>query len=394
MNAATGKTKVLFVVHRMSIGGVQRSLLSLLNALDYDRFDVTLYVRRDQCELLPQVDSRVGKIVINRDATHHYRRPYAVLLSAAIRIVKAVGSDPSRLKERLDRYIRESRMRHEKRAYFSGPEEPDLAVSYIQGYTAQFVAEQIPAKRKIVFYHADDDDLHALHERIFPSFDKIVTVNEGCAAMLRSNYPDAADKICVLHNYIDPQRVRQQAKAYEIEREKDKIALCTCGRFSPEKGFELALDAAQILKRNGIGFLWYFVGDGPQRAALEQKRAELGLDDEIRMTGMLEDPYPYLANCDIYVQPSLQESYGLTIAEAQILAVPVVTTATVGGMFHVKDGDTGLIAETTAAGLAETIGMLIGDSALYGHIRQTLRQTDLQRDIDDFKQEICDVLSF
>ncbi|MBQ6021146.1 MAG: glycosyltransferase [Clostridia bacterium] len=388
------KRKLLFVVRRMNVGGVQKSLLSVLNVLDYERFDVTLYVREDKCELLPKVDPRVIRVIVNRDRTRYYRKPYAVFLYVLLKITSVLGVGGEKVKAELDRYVIEGRMRYEYRQYFSDGPRYDIAVSYFQGYTAKFVEKYVTAERKIVFYHGSVDERHALHEEVFPAFDRIVAVNAGCRDVLRSLYPDAADKICYIENCVDAGRIRSEAKLYDVNRPEGITVLCTCGRFSPEKGFDLALEAAKTLKENGVSFLWYFVGDGPDRIMLEKKRAELGLNDDIVFTGLSDNPYPYIDCCDIYVQPSREESYGLAIAEAQILGKPVVTTATVGGKSLVSDGKNGLIARVSAESLAEKISDLIENRDLYVKAEAYLRQTDYKRREDTFRTSWDELLHF
>ena len=387
------KKKLLIAVHQLNVGGVQKSLLSALRALDYDRFDVTLYVRKDRCELLGQVDPRVGRIIVNKDLTRYYRKPRAVWLYLLLRLRELTGRNAQAAKARLDRFVTESRMAYEKARYFSDGTRYDVAVSYIQGYTAQFVVKHVPADRKIVFFHGSVDEEHALHETIFPAFDRIVAVNVGCRDVLRKLYPSVAGKIDYLENYVDARQIRADAAAYAVDRAGRKTVLCTCGRFTPVKGFDLAVEAAALLRDRGADFLWYFVGDGPERAALEQQIAAYSLASDIIVTGMKENPYPYLAGCDIYVQPSREEAYGLSVAEAQILGRPVVTTATVGGKSLVKDGETGLIAPVTAEGLAEKTFILMNDPALCKKVRDSLSGADYDRKTEAYRDAWARLLS-
>ena len=387
------KQKLLIAVHQMNMGGVQKSLLCALRALDYDRYDVTLYVRKNRCELLNQADPRVSRIIVNDDKTRYYRKPRAVLLFLLYRITELLHFNYLPSKRKLEKYVTDRQMQYEKKHWFSDGTTYDIAVSYIQGPTAQFVEKYIPAKKKIVFFHGSTDESHALHETIFPQFDKIVAVNSCCRDVLRSLYPTVAERIDYIENYVDAAAVREEAKAYEIGRKEKPIVLCTCGRFTPVKGFDLAVEAAKLLKKRGFDFIWYFVGDGEQRAAIETQINNVGLSDKIHITGILKNPYPYYAGCDIYVQPSREESYGLSIKEAQILCRPVVTTATVGGKSLVQDGETGLIAPISAEGIAEKIAALIEDEALCAHIKNVLKQKDDTAEADAYRKAWAKLLS-
>lgn len=387
------KQKMLIAVHQMNMGGVQKSLLCALRALDYNRYDVTLYVRKNRCDLLEQADPRVNRIIVNNDKTRYYRKPRAVFLFLLYRVAELLHLDYLSPKRKLETYVADRQMQYEKEHWFSDGITYDVAVSYIQGPTAQFVEKYIPAKKKIVFFHGSTDENHALHEEIFPRFDKIVAVNSGCRDILKSLYPAVAERIDYIENYVDAAAVRKAAEAYEIDRKAKPIVLCSCGRFTPVKGFDLAVEAAKLLKEQGFDFIWFFVGDGAQRTAIEAQIKSRGLTDTIHITGILENPYPYFAGCDIYVQPSREESYGLSIKEAQILCRPVVTTETVGGKSLVEDGKTGLVAPITAEGVAAKIAALIENEPLRARIANKLKQTDDSAEAEAYRRAWANLLS-
>ena len=77
------KKKLLIVAHHMTIGGVQKSLISALKALDYNNYDVTLYLRKNRTDLLPFVDERVN-VIVNTDPNRYYRKPYAIFLQVTV----------------------------------------------------------------------------------------------------------------------------------------------------------------------------------------------------------------------------------------------------------------------------------------------------------------------
>ena len=120
------------------------------------------------------------------------------------------------------------------------------------------------------------------------------------------------------------------------------------------------------------------------REALE-KQIDASLKDNIHITGLLENPYPYIAQCDIYVQPSYEEAHPLAILEAQILCRPVVSTATAGGKTTISDGETGVLAAITAESLAEKIDEMINDRALRERIGENLGKFDWAMDKKRFR---------
>ena len=382
------KRKVLFVVHQLNLGGVQKALISALNALDYSENEVTLYVRKNRTDLLPQVNRNVSKIIINQDTTKYYRKPYAIWLQLLLKI-----NNSQKTKQKLNDYIISSQMKYEKERYFSDDVEYDLAVSYIQSYTAKFVDENVKAKRKVMFYHGSTDEFHDVNEKAMQHFERIYCVSKGAQKAVQGFYPQYADKIDCLENYVDAESVRQKANEFVPDYPNDKLILCSCGRITPVKGYDLAVGAAEILKQNGLDFKWYFVGDGVVRPKIDTLIPEKQLEDYIEITGLQDNPYPYIKSCDIYVQPSCEEAHPLSIIEAQILGKPIVSTATVGGQSIINDGENGVIAEINAESIAQKIIFLYQNKALHKSIKKNLAKIDYTKDYQRFCKEWRELLA-
>lgn len=374
------KKKILFIAQHLTVGGVQKSLLSLLSIIDYDRYDVTLYVRKNRTALLPEVDKRC-EVIVNDDKTHYYISPKTAILQIA-------GS-----KRKAEERVRKKRRENEIGRHFEG-RRFDAAVCYVQGYTADILPD-IPADRKILVWHSSVDEAHELHERLFSEIDSIVTVSDRCRDILAKLYPDHEKKISCIYNYIDAENVRALAnEAVELKASAEgKTVLCTCGRVTRVKGYDLAVEAASEIKKQGIDFVWYFVGDGDLREEISAQLSEKGLDDEIVITGMLSNPYPYIGYCDIYVQPSYEESYGITIAEAMILSKPVVSTETEGGIEQITDGVNGVLTQISARGLAGGIKRLVNSPELMNEIKTKLDSVDHTKEKDDIRARWEEVFS-
>ena len=140
------KKKVLIAVHQLNLGGVQKALISALNAIDYSKNDVVLYIRKNRTDLIESVNKNVSKIIINKDNTKYYRKPYSLLLLIKLSIAILFGKNTSEMNKRLNDYIVDLQMKYEKEHYFSDDTIYDVAISYIQSHTAKFVSENIKAK--------------------------------------------------------------------------------------------------------------------------------------------------------------------------------------------------------------------------------------------------------
>lgn len=381
------KRKVFIAIHQLNLGGAQKALISALNAIDYSENDVTLYVRKARLDLLPLVNENVSEIIINEDLNKYDHKPYSLCLEILSRVCAALHKDHSHMDEKAREYIIRCQFEYEKKHYFSNNERYDIAVSYIQGYTAAFVAENVNAKKKVMFYHDSTDSLHELHNEVMERYDKIYCVSKGAQKAVQGFYPQFAEKIDCLENYVDAEKVRADAEEFTPDYPNDKLILCSCGRITPVKGFDLAVGAADILRNKGLDFKWYFVGDGVDRPKIEALIAEKNLQDYIEITGLKDNPYPYIKHCDIYVQPSYEEAHPLSIIEAQILCKPIVSTATVGGQSVIENQKTGVIADINPTSIAEQICVLSNDSELQEGFKQHLVKKDYSKDHHRFCDE-------
>lgn len=381
------KKQLLFVINHLTVGGIQKTLISALKVLDYDKYDVTVYLRKNRTDLLPLIDKRAN-VIINQDPNKYYRKPKALILQALVEFNKLIGSKKKaeELQKKLVALINSYCMNYERKTYFKD-QKYDIAIAYANGYPAYFVADYIEADEKIIFFHTSTNDLPEIHIKFITKFDKAVAVQDGLVSLISEWYPCLSDKIRVVENFVDADALRQQSLEAKIETPENKTILCSCGRFAPVKGFDMAVEAAKQLKSNGVDFIWYFVGDGPERNNIENKISKNGLENNIIITGIKQNPYPYMAACDIYVQPSYEESWGLTIAESNRLYKPVVSTATVGGCKLIENCKNGIVCEINPDSIAENITNLINDKEKYNDILNNLKSTDYSKDFDKYKEQ-------
>ncbi len=386
------KKTILIVAHHLTIGGVQKSLISTLKALDYDKYDVTLYLRKNRTTLIDYVDKRVN-VIINNDKNHYYRKPATFFYQLLIPICKFLNlkKQGKYFNEKLGFLIQKYSMNYEKNTFFQN-QKYDIAISYVQGYEALFVADYINADKKYVYFHTSTNDLPNVHNKIIDEFDKIICLHENQRKLILKWYNVDEKRINLISNFVDTDMIKTQSKEYSVQAGNDCVVFCSCGRFSYVKGFDLAIKTAKILKEKNINFKWYFVGDGPERNNLEKLIDECNLQDNIVITGMQTNPYPYMSCCDVYIQPSYEESQGITMLEALRLNIPVISTATVGGYSVIENGYNGLISEINECDLADKITTLVKDKILYNKITDNLKNIDYTKEFEIFKKQWSNLL--
>lgn len=374
------KKNIIFVISRMAIGGSQKSLVNALCSLDYDRFDVTLYVRENKTELISELPSDV-KVIVNTNKRRYEHTPYTLYLYFLIRFFVLIGKKDlaNQLDTKSRNYIVKRKMNYEKKHYGEILNQKyDIAISYLQGYTCKFTYDCVTADRMICFFHNSTDALPDIHKEYLKRFDNVVVISEETKDFLSKRYPEINDRILVIKNLINIEDIIEKSKKKTINRENVITYLCTCGRMSPEKGYHLAVEAAALLKKQNYNFRWFFVGDGPEMSKLKKEAGEHNLSENILFLGSQDNPYPWIAQCDIYIQPSYEEAQGLTMMEAQILHKPVVSTRTVGAKTIISDYQTGLLCDINAEALCDSIARLIDDKALCNRLTENTKNIDYQ----------------
>lgn len=358
----TDKKRILIAVHSLSLGGIQKSLIEALNVIDCEKYDVELFVLQNKTQLLCEAEKKVKTTVCN-DRRRLYKNPMYLLpdlLSTVLRKIGAEKAGEKVYRANRDR-IGKSRAKYAYKKYFSSDPKYDVAIAYAPEYTAFFVDKYVNADRKFVFFHSSIDENEKIHKKVFPHFDKIIAVNESCADMLKDSYASLSEKICCITNYVSPEKIRLSADEEENTVVTSGFNICSCGRLSYEKGYDIAVQAAKLLCDEGLDFHWYFVGDGTEREELCRNIEKLGIEKYVTITGMKRNPYPYINGCDIFVQPSRNESFGLTILEAMILYKPVISTRTDGGKRLVCDNVNGMLCDISADDIAKKI-MLVHEN--------------------------------
>lgn len=382
------KKELLFVTHHLTVGGVQKSLISALKAIDYDQFNVTLYVRKNRLDILDYIDKRVN-VIVNQITRHYYRNPCALKLQIQIRFCELLNKKQKKdvLKQQLSNYLSEQMMKDEARLYFSGIKY-DIAIAYVQSLTALFVSQYVNADKKIVFYQGSTDECHDVNEVALPLFDKIAVEHDDIKQLMMKWYENLRDdQFYILENYTDYKLLKQQSREYAVKTFEDKTTLCTCSRFTLVKGVDLAIEAAKTLRKKQVEFIWYLVGDGPEMGTIQALITKYNLEEYVLLPGMQKNPYPYMAACDIYVQPSREEALSISMLESQMLCAPMVSTKTAGGLAMIQEGVNGLLADINAESLADTIEKLIKNDDLRNSIKEYLRSIDYSEEEIRYKKD-------
>lgn len=374
--------RLLFIIDSLRSGGAEKSLISLLPLIDYACYDVELLIfdRGGVYEKYVPQDVRI----LDYDL-------YKSSIGGKVKEVfcHALLSPQLRLNKR--RHGAEIHWCTIHRAYHELPGQYDVAIAYQQGVPTFFLATKVNARKKIAWINADvfeaGYDMDYCRQ-FYEKLDHVVPVSEKLLDKLSKETPWIKDKLYCIYDIINPEMVTRMAQESvdDISNEGGVFSIVTVGRLTKPKNHFLAVETARILRDRDIKFKWYFVGEGELRSAIESKIVDLGLKNNVFLLGFKENPYPYMAAADVYVQTSSFEGFGMTIAEAKILHRPVVSTNFDVVKDQIVDGQNGLIAEMTPESVADKIVGLLQNEGLRRKIISNLEQETNTSAITEIKK--------
>ncbi|KMY51890.1 glycosyltransferase [Peribacillus loiseleuriae] len=371
------KKSILISVYDMEIGGIERSLVNMLESFDYAQYNVDLLVfehRGDfmnlipnKVNLLPQIDKYTvfRKPVIQCLKEGHYSVTLIRTMSRYVANIKA----KARNLEEGSGYI-QMQLTSKYSSYFMPKQKKqyDVAISY--AWPHDVLSNRIDAKKKIAWIHTDYSKLeidNKIDFEMWNRFDYIASISDECTHSFLTTYPLLKDKVILIENITSPGFIQSMAED-EItlnDKHNDTFTILSVGRLSYVKGFDLAVKALRLLHDKGFtNMKWYVVGYGGYETELEELIAKNNLEDSFVLLGKKTNPYPYIKACDIYVQPSRYEGKAVTVTEAQILGKPILITNYPTSGSQVEDGVDGIICDLSAEGIAGGIERLFMNEEL------------------------------
>lgn len=387
------KKRIFISMHYMEIGGAEISLIGLLHAFDYSRYDVDLFIHSHRGELMSQIPNEVNLLPEIPEYAQIERPIAQVLKDGFWRIALA------RLKAKWQ-YKKYARTTHPKDGaaifqYIDNAVLPflpslekfgtyDLAISFLMPHG--IVLNKVDAKKRVAWIHTDYthiDTNATLEEPIWEGYDHIAAISEEAAKAFLTIHPSLQSKVIVVENILSPAFVRERAKACEekeIEKEmprKDgETILLSVGRYTAAKNYDNVPDICRRMMNNGINVKWYIIGFGGDEELIRQKIAEQGMEKQVILLGKRTNPYPYMQRCDIYVQPSRYEGKSVTVREAQMLCKPVAITNYTTAVSQVQNGVDGVIMPLDNEGCANALAAFIQDKEKQATITAYLQQHD------------------
>lgn len=387
--------KLLFVMPSLYGGGAEKSLVNLLNLLDYSKYEIDLLLFKHEGLFLGQVPKEVN--VLQTPISLKYS--FATLDKEALNNIEAI-------KAGVIRYIgtvicklfykeREKQARWECFYTYSINRlkgQYDVALAYLQGEASYYVIDKVVASKKYIWIHNDYDKMEgsdSFNKKYFKKANGVISVSDRCVEILKRTFPDLKNKFYMLPNLTSATFIRKLAtESFPKEYVEGVPVLLSIGRLTRQKGFDFAIEAAAILKGKNILFKWFIIGTGELEKQLKAKINEKEVTDYIILLGARENPYPYIKNCDILVQTSRWEGKSVVLDEAKILCKPIVVTNYPTVYDQIDDGKEGMIVSMNTEDIADGIQKMLEKEELrngfskYLEVHEYGNQDEIQKYID------------
>lgn len=359
--------KVLIASFDMEVGGVERSLISMLNNFDYVNNEVDLMLYSHTGDFMPMLNDKVNLLdEINQYSTFRKSIEGTIkqgnLILGLTRVLSKFLSKVNGKSKNLSEYgIYQMQLMWKYALPFLPKldKEYDVAISYL--WPHYFVAKKVKAKRKIAWIHTDYSTIETdidMDLKMWNKFNYIMAVSEECKNAFLKKYPSLKEKVRVMENITSPEFIGKMAEE-DIEeniKKDDSFKLVSVARLSHAKGIDNAVKALKLLHDRGLtNIKWYVVGYGGDEEMIRKLIRENNLEESFILLGKKINPYPYIKVGDIYVQPSRYEGKAVTVGEAQILGKPVLITNYPTAKSQVRDKYDGVICELSIEGIANGI---------------------------------------
>ena len=382
--------RILIVIQDMESGGGQKSLLSFLKCLEnsgkVEQYQIDLIVAKPTGIFYTQIPSSIhlcstpkelmwlgsplgDRVLKNSFSIKGLCGKAKWIIGKRIKLFSSDLNEEQKLWTCWKKLIPQNKNRY------------DIAISYMNGFPNYYVMDKVCAQKKVLWIHNEYQKLRynvEFDRPYYESCDRIITISQKCLESFVEVFPTLKNKISILENITikkDILNLGNDGVAVEFE-EQNRVKLLSVGRLGAQKGFDLAIKSAKVLKDRGVDFIWIILGEGPDRKKLQEQIDADEINNNVKLIGIRSNPYVYIKKCDIFVQTSRFEGKSIVLDEAKIFCKPIVVTnyPTVGD--SIVDGQNGLIVEMDECSIADGIQRLLENTILAESFVSELRKAE------------------
>lgn len=357
--------KIFIGVPFMKHSGVEVALVNLLKELSKDKeLEIDLYVLKETQIFRTEIPNSININVIEyENEIYNYNlrfRDVFKIESLTLKIKFLLHHLKLLIYDKLKRYdlFFLEKMKYSKEIN----KDYDIAIDF-HGYSTFFsyyVALKVHAKKKVMWVHDENNNWIKYMNNYFQYYDRFFCVGESVKNNVINNYPLLKNKTSVFYNLIDYKRIREKAKE-NLSLKKSDTTIITIGRLEYQKGYDILIETARILKNRDINYIWYILGNGSLKKQIERKIKKYKLNNNVIILDTVDNPYPYIKMADLYVLTSRHEGYCLATLEAKILCKAIIISNINSNKEQIKNNINGYLCDLNPTDFANKIIYLINN---------------------------------
>ena len=369
--------KMLIVGITMSAAGTENSFINFARHIDFNQWQVDLLLAKREGDFLDLIPKEINVLdmgedgelfVLSKDNSKavingfYQNRPFKMfkLFPTLLGISLSKGEKKTYKKNNLWIKMMKEMAPFEK--------EYDLAIGYWGDRTLFYVVDKVKAKKKMAWMHFNFPSpprSPKTYKKYIDKLDRFVAVSDECADSIIKAIPSVKDKVVLFENYIDKERVRKLSEE-PSPLDNTKFNIVTVGRINYDKGYDVALPAMIKFLEENKEAEWHIVGNGTG-SYFEQFMSGVkssSCKSRIVIHGVQKNPYVYIMNADVYLQPSRNESQCMVVEETKVLCKPIIATRYQTANRQLDNGRLGKICDFNSDSIFRALVEMKNDPSL------------------------------
>ncbi|MCU5377759.1 glycosyltransferase [Bacillus cereus] len=387
------KKKILFMVINMNIGGTEKALLNMLAEIPKEKYEVTILMLEKKGEFLNFIPKgvRIEYVKDYEEMQCILNKPTRLVIADFIKQRKIVKALQLAVLYVISKIMKERSVifKYCLQNYEGAYKNYDIAIAYAgpMDFISYFVANKVEARRKIQWIHFDIEKIYFnkhFVNKVYKKFQHVFVVSDLGKMKLTQTVPELINKTETFLNIISPEMICKMAnEGIGFADDFEGVRILTVGRLSIEKGQDLTISVLAKLKEAGFNVRWYCIGDGKERGMYEKLVKNYDVQGDYIFLGAVSNPYPFMKQCDLYVQPSRYEGYCITLAEAKCFNNPIISTDFTGASEQIIHNHNGLIVQFDEQQMYDSIVQILSDKLLDGRLRK-----NIEKEVVDTREEL------
>ncbi|ROI03787.1 glycosyltransferase [Kaistella haifensis] len=377
------KIKVLFRHRSMEMGGVEKVMLSILNNLDPEKFEMTVLLNLNQGELRNEFPSHVRKVFLT-DGKEDFSKNKLIQkfqLFLRKRKLEKLKKNP----EIIDKEILKDNY--------------DIEIAMTYNDFEPVLQSSNKNSKKMGWFHSEINvpKLQPLVPGIlkqFPQFDHMVYCSQRSKDLMHKHYPNLNyPPESVIINAIPIEEIKKKSEENISDFTKSEVPVfISVGRLHTRKGYHKLMEAHAKLLKDGFKHKIVIIGDGEELPNLLAQQKQLGVENSFLFLGNKMNPYPYLKKADFFIMPSESEAWPLVLAEALILQKPSIATNTGDVSTMLDDGKTGILINYDEGEMYNAMKEFLTNEILVSETKENLKSIEGKFDNELIFKSVKDLI--